>query len=64
VTPSDKQVFGEPEVVTLELDDDGNRRWLLSTREGLQEIGEGGVLQLDRDHFAVGTRITLEEPIS
>lgn len=57
------RTFGEPEIVELGLDDDGNRQWYVATREGFEEVGENGVLQLDMQHFAVGTRITLEEPL-
>ena len=60
--PANK-VFGEPEVVELGLDHDGNRQWFLATREGFEEVGDDGVLQLDRQHFQVGTRITLQEPL-
>ena len=58
-----EKVFGEPEIVELGLDDNGNRHWYMATREDFEEVGENGVLQLDMQHFAIGTRITLEEPI-
>lgn len=60
--PANK-VFGEPEIVELGLDEKGNRQWYMATREGFEEVGENGVLQLDMEHFEIGTRITLEEPL-
>jgi hypothetical protein len=57
------RVFGEPEIVELGLDDAGNRQWYVSTREGFEETGENGVLMLDERHFAIGTRLTLQEPL-
>lgn len=60
--PANK-VFGEPEIVELGIDDDGKRQWYMATREGFQEVGENGVLMLDMQHFTVGTRITLQEPL-
>lgn len=55
--------FGTPEIVELGIDDRGNRQWYISTREGWEETGEDGVLQLDMRHFAIGTQIVLTEPI-
>ena len=56
-------MFGEPEIVELGIDENGNRQWYMATREGFEEVGEDGVLKLNRQHFEVGTRITLEEPL-
>lgn len=57
--------FGEPETVELRLCDDGVRRWHLATREGWQVTGldDGTTLMLTADHFTIGTKITLCEPI-
>lgn len=57
--------WSEPENVELRLDDDGVKRWYLGTREGWQRCGhEGRTLEMFADHYAVGTKITLEEPIT
>lgn len=58
-----ERVWGEPEIVELGLNEEGNKQWFMATREGFQEVGEDGCLQLDMQHFTVGTRITLEEPL-
>ena len=57
--------FGEPETLELRMCEDGSPRWHLSTREGWQVTGlnDGAVLSLDASHCAVGTKITLAEPI-
>lgn len=61
--PSTK-TFGEPEVIELGIDHNGNRQWFMATREGFQEVGDiGGTLVLDMMHFAIGTRVTVEEPL-
>ncbi len=52
------------EKVELRLDEDGVKRWWMGTREGWQHVGHDGlVLELLAEHFNVGTKITLEEPI-
>lgn len=56
-------VFGQSERVELGRDHNGELQWYMATREGWQEVGKDGVLKLDKTHFAVGTRITLEEPL-
>lgn len=56
--------WAEPENVELRLDEDGVKRWYLGTRDGWQHCGRDGLtLELSAAHFAVGTKITLEEPI-
>lgn len=58
--------FGQAETVELRQCDDGRVRWHLSTRDGWQVCGldDGILLALDVAHFAVGTKITLSEPIT
>lgn len=60
------QPFGEPETVELRMCEDGKLRWHLSTREGWQVTGleDGSNLSLDAAQFAVGTKISLSEPIT
>lgn len=56
--------YFEPENVELRLDEHGNKKWYLSTRDGWVECGHKGlVLELSTDHFNVGTKIELKEPI-
>lgn len=60
----DQVEIGPPENVELRLDDDGVKRWWISTRDGWQHAGhKGRVLELDADHFNVGTKIELVEPL-
>jgi hypothetical protein len=57
--------YYEPETVILRKDDDGKKRWYLSTREGYEGIGEEdySTLILSTDYFNEGTVISLKEPI-
>lgn len=56
--------FAAPENVELRLDEDGVKRWYIGTMDGWQHCGHGGLtLELSAEHFNVGTKITLEEPI-
>ena len=54
----------EPEKVELRLDEDGIKRWYLSTREGWQRVGrqEGRELLLNTAFYKLGTRFMLVEP--
>jgi hypothetical protein len=56
--------YGGPETVELRMAD-GRPRWHMATREGWQITGsaDGLTLMLKASHFAVGTKITLCEPI-
>lgn len=59
----DKEYF-QPEVVELKMDGEGNKKWYLFTRDGPVPAGHSGnTLELSVDHFNVGTRIELLEPI-
>ena len=56
--------LSEPENLEVRRDDDGVKRFWLSTREGWQHAGhEGRTLEMNADHYNVGTTITLVEPI-
>ena len=56
--------YYEPETVELRLDDSGNKKWYLSTRDGLTEAGvDGTELIMKAEHFNIGTTIVLEEPL-
>lgn len=55
--------YYEPQTVELRLDDGGNKKWFLSTREGLIEAGiEGTELIMRVESFNIGTTIILQEP--
>lgn len=58
--------LGEPENVELRLDDDGVKRWYLSTREGWQVCGvdDGRKLIMSAHLYEAGTTLTLVEPIN
>ncbi len=60
------QPFGEPETVELRMCEDGEPRWHLSTRDGWMVIGsaDGKTLMMKASHFAIGTKLTLSEPIT
>lgn len=56
--------YFQPENVELRLDEYGNKKWYLSTRDGWQECGHDGlILELSVEHFSVGTKIELTEPV-
>lgn len=58
---SDKPVFGEPERVEVRLDDDGRPAFFFSSREGWENLGPE--LRMAADTYAIGTKITLWEPL-
>jgi len=50
--------------IELREDDDGRRYWY-GAEDGWKEpteLGEDGVLMLSVEHFAVGTKLYMEEP--
>jgi hypothetical protein len=51
------------EQVELREDDDGVKRWFISTRDGWELVGDGSTLTLLAEHFKAGTKIELEEPV-
>lgn len=54
----------DPEQVELRLDEEGHKRWYLSTRDGWVLAGHNGkTLELSVEHFSIGTRIELKEPV-
>lgn len=56
--------WSEPENIELVLDEDGVKRWMLSTREGEQQAGHDGlVLEMCAEHYKAGTKLCLEEPL-
>jgi len=57
--------FWEPETVTLKRCADGTSRWHMSTRDGDEVVGDedGAVLKIHRNTVALGTVVTLTEPM-
>lgn len=57
--------FGEPKTVELRMCDDGEPRWHASSRDGWEVTGmaDGTTLSMKASHFAVGSKLTLQEPI-
>ena len=56
--------WSEPENVELVLDEDGVKRWMLSTRDGQVRVGRDGcILEMRAEHYKAGTKICLEEPL-
>lgn len=53
--------FGEPERVEVRLDDDGKPSFWFSGRDGWEDLGPE--LRMAADTYAVGTEITLREPL-
>jgi hypothetical protein len=53
--------YQEPEVAILVVDDEGVRHWEIQTRDGPQLL-DGDII-LDPNTFALGTRVTTEEPL-
>jgi len=58
----DKPVFGESERVEVRLDDDGKPTFFFSSRDGWEDLGPE--LRMAAEHYAIGTKITLEEPLT
>lgn len=58
--------FAETQCVELRMCEDGRPRWHVSTREGWQVTGmaDGLTLSMKASHFAIGTKLTLQEPIA
>ncbi|WP_156429018.1 hypothetical protein [Paracoccus aminovorans] len=56
-----KTAFGEPERVEVRLDDDGRPSFFSSTRDGWADLGPE--LRMAADAYAIGTEITLREPL-
>lgn len=49
--------YFQPENVELRLDEYGNKKWYLATRDGWQECGHNGlVLELSVEHFSLGIK--------
>ncbi|WP_319568357.1 hypothetical protein [Cohaesibacter marisflavi] len=56
--------WSEPENLELVLDEDGVKRWMLSTRDGQVRVGHDGlVLEMRAEHYKAGTKLCLEEPL-
>lgn len=53
--------YAEPECVEVRLDDDGNPSFFFSSREGWEDLGPE--LRMAADSYAIGTKITLKEPM-
>ncbi|WP_027237828.1 hypothetical protein [Leisingera caerulea] len=60
------QPFGEAETVELRVCEDGKARWHVATRDGWQVTGagDGATLMMKASHYAVGTKLSLREPIT
>lgn len=58
---SDKPVFGHPETVEVRLDDDGKPTFFFSSRDGWEDLGPE--IRMAADTYAIGTVITLREPL-
>lgn len=58
---SGKSVFGEPEQVEVRLDDDGKPAFFFSSRDGWENLGPE--ICMSADTYAIGTKITLREPL-
>ena len=60
------ETYGEPVTATLKECDDGQKRWIQSTRDGEEVVGleDGKTLALAADTFEVGTIVTFQEPMS
>ncbi|WP_155987325.1 hypothetical protein [Paracoccus pantotrophus] len=54
-------VFGEPEIVEVRLDDDGNPAFFFSSRDGWVNLGPE--IRMAADTYAIGTVITIQEPL-
>lgn len=52
-------------VAELGLDHNGDPKWYASTRDGWNEVGthDNTLLELSVDHFKVGSRVEIHEPI-
>ena len=57
--------FWEPVEAKLTLCEDGEKRWIQSTRDGDEVVGlnDGKTLSLAADTFAIGTVVSFQEPI-
>lgn len=58
---TDTRAFGEPEQVEVRLDDEGRPSFFFSTRDGWEDLGPK--LRMAADSYAIGTKITLREPL-
>lgn len=58
---TNKIVFGEPERVKVDLNDQGERTFFVGTRDGWEDIGS--IIELWARFYAIGTQIELKEPL-
>lgn len=58
---SEKPVFGYPETVEVRANEDGERSFWFSSRDGWEDLGPE--IRMSADTYTPGTIITLREPI-
>lgn len=57
--------MAETKTLEVRMCDDGYPRWHEATREGWQVVGsaDGMTLMMKASHFAIGSKLSLQEPI-